>query len=256
MVRDFLMSTRKIGRGRIRTMFHAVPSERYAPVPRERVEAIKGFLGANGRTRIVGTLTKLGPQRGNEYLLSAAAAVLEVLPELLFLIVYKPTYFHRLPNQSYVPVSGADIHGKAADLQSLAGTLGISKNVRFIEWSENVDDWISACDLIVAPFLSDRFSSVNLLEAMATGKPVVATDLGEQREIIEHGIDGYLVPPGNVKQMTDRILQLLESPQELKKMGQQARKKSEEYCVGAYVQKLERLYEELVICDAAEEKRA
>jgi glycosyltransferase involved in cell wall biosynthesis len=51
-------------------------------------------------------------------------------------------------------------------------------------------------------------------------------------------------------------LQLLESPQELKKMGQQARKKSEEYSVGAYVQKLERLYEELVICDAAEEKRA
>jgi glycosyltransferase involved in cell wall biosynthesis len=250
MVRDFLISKRKIGRERIRMMFHAIPSEKYAPISRERVQAIKGILGVNGRTKIIGVVTKLGPQRGTEYVLRAAAAALQVLPDLLFLIVYKPTYFHRLPNQSYVPVSGADIQGRAMDLEGLAETLGIRKNVRFIEWPENVDEWISTCDLIVAPFLSDRFSSVNLLEAMAMGKPVVATDVGEQREIVDHGIDGYLVPPGDVKEMTESILQVLTRPQKLDQMGQQARKKSEEYSVDAYVRVLERLYEELVTNDA------
>jgi glycosyltransferase involved in cell wall biosynthesis len=246
MVRDFLMRKRKIGRERIQIMFHAIPSEKYAVVSQERVQELKRQLGVNGRTRIVGTMTKLGPQRGNEYLLTVASAVLKVLPDLLFMIVYKPTYFHRLPNQSYVPVSGVDIQDQARDLESMAVSLGIRKNVRFMGWPEKLDEWISACDLIVASFLSDRFSSVHLLEAMAIGKPIIATDLGEQREIVEHGIDGYLVPPGDVKEMTGRMLQVLTRPQELERMGQQARKKSEEYSADAYVQRLERLYEELV----------
>jgi glycosyltransferase involved in cell wall biosynthesis len=245
MVRDFLMRKRKISRERIRTMFHALPSEKYAPVSRQRVQAIRELLGTNGRTRIVGTMTKLGPQRGNEYVLSAAAAALKVLPELLFLIVYKPTYFHRLPNQSYVPVAGADIQEKAMDLEVLAESLGIRKNVRFIEWPENADEWISACDLIVAPFLSDRFSSVNLLEAMALGKPVVSTDIGEQREIIQNGIDGFLVSPGDVKGLAERILQLLTNPEALDQMSRRARAKAEQYSADAYVENLQRLYAKL-----------
>ena len=144
-----------------------------------------------------------------------------------------------------VPVSGADIQGKAMDLEGLAATLGISKNVRFIEWPENVDEWISACDLIVAPFLSDRFSSVNLLEAMAMGKPVIATDVGEQREIIDHDIDGYLVSPGDVKEMAARILQLLTNPEALDQMSRCARAKAEHYSADAYVGDLQRLYGEL-----------
>jgi glycosyltransferase involved in cell wall biosynthesis len=245
LVRDFLMRKRKIGRERIRTMFHAVPSEKYAPVSRERVQAIKGLLGVKGRTRIVGTVTKLGPQRGNEYLLTVAAAALKVVPDLLFLIVYKPTYFHRLPNQGYVPVSGADIHGNQMNLEGLAETLGIRNKIWFIEWPENVDEWISACDLIVAPFLSDRFSSVNLLEAMAMAKPVISTDVGEQREIIQNGIDGFLVSPGDVKGLAERILQMLTEPETLDQMGVRARAKAEQYSAEAYVENLQRLYIDL-----------
>ena len=245
MVRDFLMRKRKIGRERIRMMFHAVPAEKYAPVSRERVQAIKGLLAINGRTKIVGTLTKLGPQRGNEYVLAAAAAALKMFPELLFLILYKPTYFHRLPNQSYVPVSGADIQGKAMGLEGLAETLGIRGNVRFLESPDNVDEWISACDLIVAPFLSDRFSSVNLLEAMAMGKPLISTDIGEQREIIQNGIDGFLVSPGDVEGLAEAILQVLTKPEALDQMSRRARAKAEQYSADAYAENLQRLYAEL-----------
>jgi glycosyltransferase involved in cell wall biosynthesis len=132
------------------------------------------------------------------------------------------------------------------ELERLAESLGIKKKVRLIELPPNVDEWMSACDLIVAPFLSDRFSSVNLLEAMALGKPVIATDLGEQREIIEHGIDGYLVSPGDVNELSGTIVKALSTPPELERMAQKARKKSEAYSVEAYVRGLERLYEELV----------
>jgi glycosyltransferase involved in cell wall biosynthesis len=256
MVRDFLMRKRKIGRERIRTMFHAVPSEKYAPVSRERVQAIKGLLGVKGRTRIVGTVTKLGPQRGNEYLLTVAAAALKVVPDLLFLIVYKPTYFHRLPNQGYVPVSGADIHANQMNLEGLAETLGIRNKIWFIEWPENVDEWISACDLIVAPFLSDRFSSVNLLEAMAMAKPVISTDVGEQREIIQNGIDGFLVSPGDVKGLAESILQILTKPEALDQMGVRARAKAEQYSAEAYVENLQRLYIDLAASGRSHQVKA
>jgi glycosyltransferase involved in cell wall biosynthesis len=226
-------------------MFHAVPTEKYQTVPRARALAVKRELGVTPETRIIGTVTKLGPQRGNEYLLHAAAAALKIRPDLLFLLLYKPTYFHRLPSQKYVPVSGADIEGEARDLERLAASLGISRHVRFIELPANVDDWMAACDFIVAPFLSDRFSSVNLLEAMAQSKPVIATNIGEQREIVEHGIDGYLVAPGDVAELSQAILKILAAPDDLERMGRSARKKSEAYSVEAYARNLGRLYEEL-----------
>ncbi len=245
MVKEFLIKRRKVSPDRVRMMFHAIPSEKYKVVSQEKILAIKQNLGVDARKKIVGTVTKLGPQRGNEYLLEAAAAAVKASPELMFLIMYKPTYFHRLPNQTYVPVSGSGIQTRAMDLEGLADKLGIKQNVRFVEIPANVEEWISACDLIVAPFLSDRFSSVNLLEAMALGKAVIATDLGEQRDVIEHDVDGYLVRPGDVAELSKAILQALSVPQSLARVGERARTKSEAYSVTAYVRGLEELYEAL-----------
>ena len=245
MVRDFLMRKRKIASGRIRMMFHAVPAEKYAAVPRERTAQVRERLGVGGHTRMVGTVTKLGPQRGNEYLLEAAAAVLNASPDVTFLMAYKPTRFHRLPDRRYVEVSSTATEGMIAELKALANRLGTEKNVRFIECTEQVDELVAACDLIVAPFLSERFSSVNLLEAMAMGKPAIGTDLGEQREIIQNGINGYLVSPGNVKELAEKILQVLSQPDELERLGRQARAQAERYSVDAYVETLQSLYAEL-----------
>jgi glycosyltransferase involved in cell wall biosynthesis len=245
MVREFLIKKRQINGVRIQIMLHAIPLEKYAPVPRASIRKVRESLGAHGNTRIIGTLTKLGPQRGNEYLLNAAAAVLNAFPEALFLLVYKPTYFHRLPNREYMPVAQIEVESRVAELEALARRLGIGHKVRFIEWPESIDELVAACDLIVAPFLSERFSSVNLLEAMAMGKPIIATDLGEQREIIQDGVNGYLVSPGNVQELAERILKMVTHPEELDRMGRQARAKSEQYSVDAYVQRLQFLYAEL-----------
>jgi glycosyltransferase involved in cell wall biosynthesis len=251
MVRDFLIRKRKINSDKIYMMFHAISPEKYVPIPREKIIRVRENLGLDGNTEIVGTVTKLGPQRGNEYLVKTAGEVLKSFPNALFVIVYKRTYFHRLPNQSYVQVSRTDTESELADLETLVKRLGIEQKVCFIEWPENIDELISACDLIVAPFLSERFSSVNLLEAMAMGKPVIATDMGEQREIIENGIDGYLVSPGDVKELADKILNVLTQPDELDRLSRQAKLKAKKYSVHAYVQTLQRLYTELATTQVA-----
>jgi glycosyltransferase involved in cell wall biosynthesis len=98
----------------------------------------------------------------------------------------------------------------------------------------------------VAPFLSRRFSSVSLLEAIAMCKPVIATDLGECHEIVKNGINGYLVPPGDVNELARKILRLLKEPRELALMSQQARAESQQYSARTCARTLENLYMDLV----------
>ncbi len=245
MVRQFLVNKRQIDVAKIRTMFHAVPAEKFAPLPPERIREVRQQLNLQDGDRVVGTVTKLGPQRGNEYLLRAASQVLQQSPNVVFVLIYKLTRFHRLPNKKYVEVSAADTEQAIAQLTALAQELGIADRLRLVEWPEDVDAVVAALDIFVAPFLSARFSSVALLEAMAQAKPVIATRLGEAEEILDNTQAGYLVPPGDVPELTRVLLELLRSPHQRMAMSAAAKAIAQTYSVDACIQKLQTWYRDL-----------
>lgn len=245
MVKKFLIQKRKIDPARISMMLHAVPAESFEPVPAERIRAVRRELGVGEDTRVVGTVTKLGPQRGNEYLIAVAGEVIRRVPDALFLVIYKPTLHHRLPSKRYVPVTSAERESQIDALRRLAHEHGAESSIRFIEWPDALRDFMAACDIMVAPFLSERFSSVSLMESLAMGKPLVATDLGEQREIVRDGFNGYLVPPGDVARMRERIVHLLTNGPDLERMKRQARSDAEQYSAEANAQRLEAMYLEM-----------
>jgi glycosyltransferase involved in cell wall biosynthesis len=245
MVKQFLVQKRKIAPAKIRMLFHGIPMEKFEPVAAEKIGIVKRSLAVTEETQIVGTFTKLGPQRGTEILLQAAKEVVNVFPNVVFAIVYQVTRLHRLPNKAYVEVTQEKIDHEIAELQTLARSLGIKNNVRFVEWPQDIDPWLSVCDLVTAPFLSDRFSSVYLLEAMAQGKPIIATRLGEQQEIIQEGQNGYLIEPGNQTDLVDKILTCLKTPSLLSQLSQQAQQIAQQYSVKHYIQTLEDWYTEL-----------
>jgi glycosyltransferase involved in cell wall biosynthesis len=247
MVKQFLMQKRKIDEQKIRMMFHAIPREKFIPVSPDRINSAKQSLGVDETTKIIGIVTKLGPQRGNECLLKAARDVIQVFPKTVFAIVYKLTRLHRLPNRQYVKVSHAEIESAIAQLTNLAKTLGIEDHVRLVEWPEAVDELVAACDFIVAPFLSERFSSVHLLEAMAIGKLVIATDVGEQREIIQDGQNGFLIAPGDTDELAGKMIAVLNSPQMLEQLSAQAKVRANQYSSTAYVETLQDWYAELAL---------
>ena len=253
MVRDYFINRRQIDESKISMAFHAIPSEKFVPVSKERVLKIKEGLGIDEGSRVVGTVTKLGPERGNRHLLRAASEVLRVMPDVVFLLAYSPTVFHRLPDRNYVDLSEAEKEDSVSDLEAQAKELDIEKNIRLIESPDNVGELIAAFDLFIAPFLGQRFSSVNVLEAMAIGKPVIATDIGEQREIVKNGVNGFLVPRWDVSGLATKILDVLTHPQELARLSRQARASAEQYGVDGYVRRLERWYEELAVKPAAGE---
>jgi glycosyltransferase involved in cell wall biosynthesis len=248
MVKQFLIQKRKIDPNKIRMLFHGIPMEKFEPVSPEAIAAVRRSLAVTEETRIVGTFTKLGPQRGTEILLQAVKEVLKGFPNVVFMIVYQVTRLHRLPSKAYVEVTQAKIDQEIAALQTLARSLGIENNVQFVEWPQDIDPWIAACDFVVAPFLSDRFSSVYLLEAMAKGKPIIASDLGEPKEIIVNGENGYLTASSNVKELEERILELLSPSTELIRLGQNAQNRARlAYSVEHHVQHLQSWYIELAL---------
>jgi glycosyltransferase involved in cell wall biosynthesis len=102
---------------------------------------------------------------------------------------------------------------------------------------------IAGCDVYVLPSYREGMP-VSILEAMAAGKPVVATRVGAIPEIIEDGVNGFLVPPGDVGGLADRIAMLLGDAALRRELGRNNRAKVEEsFSTPAVVETLLSVYE-------------
>jgi glycosyltransferase involved in cell wall biosynthesis len=98
-------------------------------------------------------------------------------------------------------------------LRALAKDFSIGDRVRFLGYVANEDlrrEYLEA-DLFVLPTLSEALGSV-VLEAMSCGLPVIATDVGGIPEMIEDGVNGFLVPPGDAARLAQAISQLAANP--------------------------------------------
>ncbi len=244
MCRTYMREVRRVPAGRIELMPHAVPEEKFLPIGTR--EEARQALGWESDTVVFCAVTKLGPDRGNEILLRAFARVVAARPEARLVIVYKPTYYHRVP-ESYAAIPW--IHDTAymrAEIQKLADELDLGSRVQFVESLDHPEPYVVASDITVVPFEEERFSSVHLLESCARGRPAIATDLGEQREVIRHERSGLLVPPRDEAALADAMLRLMDDPALRTRLGEGAAARAQEFRVKAVAGRLADLYADLV----------
>ena len=109
-----------------------------------------------------------------------------------------------------------------AALTGQINRLGLSGRVVLAGVFQQVDELLAAADLFVLPSYEEGMS-LALLEAMAAGLPIVATNIPGNRELVDHGRHGLLVPPGRPEQMAEAILRILEEPSAAEAMGRAAR---------------------------------
>jgi len=124
--------------------------------------------------------------------------------------------------QTYLVIVGqGDYQG---ELERQAESLGLTEAVEFVAPMSQVAlrDYMRRCCLLVLPSLSEGLGRV-LIEAMACGKPVVGTCVGGIPDLIQDGVNGYLVPPDEVAPLADRIAYLLAHPDETAEMGARGR---------------------------------
>jgi glycosyltransferase involved in cell wall biosynthesis len=110
-----------------------------------------------------------------------------------------------VPNAAFLLAGEGEL---MPSLQTLAQELGIGSSTYFLGPCEALADLLSVSDVCVLSSKAEGFSN-SILEYMAAGRPVVATDVGGAREAIIEGVTGYLVPAGDERMMADRIIKLL-----------------------------------------------
>jgi glycosyltransferase involved in cell wall biosynthesis len=113
------------------------------------------------------------------------------------------------------------------DLESLATALGVRDRVDFVGIQNNVADWLAAADVFALTSVSEA-SSLTLLEAMATGLPVVVTAVGGNPEIVRDGIDGLHVPRGDWRACGTALTTLLGNATLRSRLGANGRQRTHE----------------------------
>ena len=187
---------------------------------------LRARLGLPNDCPLIGTVGRLRPQKGVEVLLHAFQWVIIEEPTTVLLVI-----------------GDGELR---PDLERLAHTLGVADSVRFLGERPDVSDILPALDVYAHPALFEGMPNA-VMEAMAAGLPVVATDVDGTRELIEDGNTGWLVPSGDAPKLAERILILFADPLAARHAGQAAaRKIHAAYSLEAMVAGFDDLYRSLL----------
>jgi glycosyltransferase involved in cell wall biosynthesis len=211
---------------RIIQHYNGLDLDRMKVTAASRAQACERFALPPGRRLITIVANLRNPVKDHPVFLRAAATVRASVPDAAFVIAGE----------------GELMPG----LHKLAGELGIVKDVHFIGRCDDVAGLLSVSHLGVLSSKAEGFANA-ILEYMAAGLPVVATDVGGVREAIIEGETGYIVKSSDVVQMAARIIQVLSDDEKARMMG--ARGKaivSEKFSSEHHLQNTLELYDELL----------
>ncbi len=111
---------------------------------------------------------------------------------------------------------------------------------------EELPRYYATCDIFCSPATGNESFGIVLLEAMASGKPVVATSIPGYRDVVRNGIDGKLVPPRNPYRLAVALLNFIKDPTLREKMGKEGRKRSLSYSWDNVSRQVEEFYKEVI----------
>lgn len=202
-----------------------VQLNKFRELPFNEKQNFKKELGIPENSLIIGTVGRLEPVKGPEFLIKAAKLIISKYPEAFFIFT----------GDGYLK----------QDLEKTTSKLGLKENIIFLGWREDPAKIISAYDVFVLPSLNEGMGRV-LVEAMALGKSIVASNIGGIPDLVIHGKNGFLVPPKNPKELAKYIQILLEDKKRREIMGLAGKEMSSDFSVENMVEKIEKLYGELL----------
>ncbi|HCG76369.1 MAG: hypothetical protein CO162_02405 [bacterium (Candidatus Ratteibacteria) CG_4_9_14_3_um_filter_41_21] len=178
------------------------------------------------RREIITTVSSLYPHKGHTHLLKAMKEVLTSFPRVRFWIVGEGPLKEKLKKEAI--------------------NLEISSQVSFLGKRKDIPEILSQSVLFVLPSLREGLP-LTILEAIAVGLPVIATEVGGIPEAVIDKETGFLVPPENAEALAEAIINLLKNPKMMEEMGQKGRKIFEEkFTTQIMIGKLENLYQKLI----------
>ncbi|HVL67866.1 MAG TPA: glycosyltransferase family 4 protein [Vicinamibacterales bacterium] len=219
---DFVINARLIPPRKVKTVYLGVPLDEFSRTRTpDEIAAARRELGVQPGEAAIGTVTRLHDSKGNSYLVDAAALVLKERPNARFFLVGEGPL---LP-----------------DLQAQASALGLGDRFVFHGFAKDVAAVVSAFDLSVFPSLWEG-TPLTVFEALAMGKPIVATDADGLVDVLTHDRDALIVPRRDAPALAAAIVRMIDDPALRGRLGAAARDTGQQYDIAAFVRKMERLY--------------
>src|SRR6185369_13204308 len=219
---DFVVHARLIPESKVKVVYLGVPLEEFSRArTAAEVQVARRELGIADDEFAVGTVTRLHESKGNSYLVDAAARVVKERPQARFFLVGEG------------PLLG--------ELQAQAAARGLADRFVFAGFRRDVAATLSAFDLSVFPSLWEG-TPITAFEALAMGKPIVATDADGLLDILTNDSDALIVPKRNAAALADKIVWLIDRPAERARLAAAARQAGRQYDIDRFVRKMERLY--------------
>jgi len=229
--RDRLEELSGIKKNRITIITNGVDTNLFKPISSDaQKEELRLALKLPAKGFLVGCVGALRPVKDHEGLLKAFAVLKARTGDL----VSTESYLVLVGDGPLVP-----------ELRAMSNQLKIQDRVLFMGRRDDVEKILRVTDVFVLNSKTEGMSYA-ILEAMSSGIPIVATDVGANRELIRQGVEGYLYTPGDLEGLVNYLLTLIDDKSLVAKMGGAARNKIvENYSFEGMVSAYERLYREV-----------
>ena len=184
-----------IDAAKIEVIGSAVDLEKFKP-PRDRTK-FRREIGVADETPLIGNVGMIRPDKGQLELVKSAPLVFEKRPDARFVIVGQ----------------GTGILKRGINVRNAIDRAGFADKIIMAGYRWDTPDIYAACDMIVIASLRTEASPIVLREAFASGRPVIATKVGDIPEIVRHRENGLLIEPGNTQALASAILEFISDPE-------------------------------------------
>ncbi len=225
-LRRYLEQEAQLPPERCLTLYNGIDVTRFCPQPAAARQAQRQAFHIPPAAPLLITVAVLRQPKGIQYMLQALPALRQTWPDLRYLVVGSGAY--------------------EAELKALARQLGVTEAVIFAGVRHDIPDLLAMSDLFVLPTLDDALPTV-LMEAMAVGLPLVASNVGGVPEMVSPQQNGLLVPAGDAAALAQACRHILQNPtlaQSMSAAGQQTA--AARFNIVRQAQKLAQIYHRLL----------
>lgn len=224
-IKQSLLDSRRVAAGKIHVIHYGVDLRQFSP--NGKVASTREQLGFRPDQVLLGIVARLEEVKGHRYFLEAFRGIAGEFPQAAALFV-------------------GDGSCRTA-LEQQAASLGLSERIHFLGIRKDVKDLLNCMDVFVLPSIAGEGLPNVILEAMACGKPIIASIVGGTPEAVRDQENGVLVPPRDVPALQRALRDLLRKPQLIRIFGEESRRIAErEFSLEKQIAAFEDLYSKLI----------
>ena len=199
-IREHLVNDFKVSKVKTALVYNGVDASKFNVnlLPSDR-EELRRYYGIGQEGLIIGGISRLAQVKGYQYLVHALPSVLEKYPDTKVVLIGEGNYKKKLVK--------------------IARKYGVENSVYFIGKIEDVSMALEMIDIFVHPCTWQEGFGLAVLEAMAAGKPIIASNVGGLYALVKEDINGWLIPPGDAEALSQALNKLIGSEELLKSMG-------------------------------------